>query len=62
MGKEPVFTWAVDLEVASDMVPALRMLGSKAPGVAIEGLGALGVLPGIVLGRQAGGSVVSRLR
>jgi len=61
-GKEPVFTWAVDLEVASDMIPALRMLGSKAPGVAIEGLGALGVLPGIVLGRQAGGSVVSRLR
>jgi len=38
------------------------VLGSKAPGVAIEGLGALGVLPGIVLGRQAGGSVVSRLR
>ncbi len=62
VGKKPVFTWAVDLEVASDMIPALRVLGSKAPGVAIEGLGALGVLPGIVLGRQAGGSVVNRLR
>ena len=62
VGKKPVFTWAVDLEVASDMIPSLRVLGSKAPGVAIEGLGALGVLPGIVLGRQAGGSVVSRLR
>ena len=62
VGKKPVFTWAVDLEVASDMIPALHVLGSKAPGVAIEGLGALGVLPGIVLGRQAGGSVVSRLR
>jgi glycine/D-amino acid oxidase-like deaminating enzyme len=62
VGKEPVFTWAVDLEVAADMIPALPMLGSTAPGVAIEGLGALGVLPGIILGRQAGGSVVSGLR
>ena len=62
VGKEPEFTWAVDLEVAADMVPALRVLGGKAPGVAIEGLGALGVLPGIVLGRQAGRSVVNRIR
>jgi hypothetical protein len=47
------FTWAVDLHVAADMVPGLRTLGGVAPGVAIEGLGALGVLPGIVLGRRA---------
>src|SRR6266567_2954056 len=60
-GEEPIFTWAVDLDVAAEMIPALHMLGSKAPGVAIEGLGALGVLPGIVLGRRAGQSVVSRL-
>ncbi len=60
-GEEPIFTWAVDLDVAAEMIPALRVLGSKAPGVAIEGLGALGVLPGIVLGRRAGRSVVSWL-
>ena len=60
-GEEPIFTWAVDLDVAAEMIPALHALGSKAPGVAIEGLGALGVLPGIVLGRRAGQSVVSRL-
>jgi glycine/D-amino acid oxidase-like deaminating enzyme len=51
--KEPQFTWAVDLHVAADMIPGLRMSGKIAPGVAIEGLGALGVLPGIVLGRRA---------
>jgi glycine/D-amino acid oxidase-like deaminating enzyme len=60
-GEEPIFTWAVDLDVAAEMIPALRVLGSNAPGVAIEGLGALGVLPGIVLGRRAGRSVVSRM-
>jgi glycine/D-amino acid oxidase-like deaminating enzyme len=52
--QEPIATWAVDLEVAPDMVPQLRKLGNVAPGVAIESLGALGVLPGIVLGRRAG--------
>jgi len=56
--KEPQFTWAVDLHVEADMVPNLRTLGEVAPGVAIEGLGALGVLPGIVLARQAAKLVV----
>jgi hypothetical protein len=44
------------------MIPKLRVLGNVAPGVAIERLGALGVLPGIVLGRKAGGSIISQLR
>ncbi len=52
--QEPCATWAVDLQVAADMVPILRDLGTVAPGLAIEGLGALGVLPGIILGRRAG--------
>jgi hypothetical protein len=60
-GQEPIFTWAVDLDVAAGMIPRLRILGNAAPGVAIEGLGALGVLPGIVLGRRAGASIVSML-
>lgn len=59
--QEPLYTWAVDIDVAADMIPELRMLGSVAPGVAIEGLGALGVLPGIVLGRRAGTSIVSQI-
>jgi glycine/D-amino acid oxidase-like deaminating enzyme len=57
-GREPSRTWAVDLAVAHNMVPRLRPLGADAaPGVAIEGLGALGVLPGIVLGKRAGAAM-----
>jgi glycine/D-amino acid oxidase-like deaminating enzyme len=52
--EHPYATWAVDLQVAADMVPTLRPLGNVAPGFSIEGLGSLGVLPGIVLGRRAG--------
>ncbi len=52
--EQPYATWAVDLQVAADMVPTLRTFGEVAPGFSIEGLGALGVLPGIVLGRRAG--------
>ena len=33
------------------------MLGEAAPGAAIEGLGALGVLPGLILGREAGAQI-----
>jgi glycine/D-amino acid oxidase-like deaminating enzyme len=62
VGQEPLFTWAVDLDVAARMVPKLRVLGNVAPGIAIEGLGALGLLPGIALGRKAGESIVLRLR
>jgi glycine/D-amino acid oxidase-like deaminating enzyme len=50
---EPSHTWAVDIEVAHDLVPHLTPLGKQGRGFAIDGLGALGVLPGIVLGRQA---------
>ncbi len=53
-GQEPMFKWAVDLNVTANMIPEIHKLGDVAPGVAIEGLGALGVLPGIVLGRRAG--------
>lgn len=52
--QEPLYTWGVDLDVTADMIPELHTLGEKAPGVSIDGLGALGVLPGIVLGRRAG--------
>jgi glycine/D-amino acid oxidase-like deaminating enzyme len=52
-GREPSHAWAVDLAVSHDMIPRLSPLGADASGVAIEGLGALGVLPGIVLGKRA---------
>ncbi len=61
-GQEPLFMWAVDLDVAAGMIPKLRTLGNVAPGLAIEGLGALGVLPGIVLGRRAGASIAGQLQ
>ncbi|WIG61775.1 MAG: hypothetical protein OJF49_004523 [Ktedonobacterales bacterium] len=57
----PSHAWAVDLAVAPDMVPQTRVLGERAPGLAIEGLGALGVLPGILLGRRAGTQVATRV-
>jgi glycine/D-amino acid oxidase-like deaminating enzyme len=53
-GQEPQFKWAVDLYVTPDLLPQLQPLRSTAPGFSIEGLGALGVLPGMVLGHQAG--------
>ncbi|QBD80889.1 FAD-binding oxidoreductase [Ktedonosporobacter rubrisoli] len=55
--QEPAFTWAVDLQVAPNLIPALDTPGTTAPGISIEGLGALGVLPGIVLGQRAGASI-----
>lgn len=59
--KAPLFTWAVDLAVSADMIPQLRPLGKVAPGFAIEGLGALGVLPGTLLGRRAAEAIVQCL-
>jgi L-pipecolate oxidase len=53
-GREPSHAWAVDLAVSDDMIPHIRPLSADASGVASEGLGALGVLPGIVLGKRAG--------
>ncbi|MGH2515749.1 MAG: NAD(P)/FAD-dependent oxidoreductase [Ktedonobacterales bacterium] len=58
---QPSHTWAVDLEVAAVLVPRIRDLDASVPGMAIEGLGALGVLPGTVLGRRAGESLARRL-
>ncbi|HEY7849349.1 MAG TPA: FAD-dependent oxidoreductase, partial [Ktedonobacterales bacterium] len=60
----PSHAWAVDLDVSADLAPRLRELAAqheRAPGVAIEGLGALGVLPGSVLGRRAGEQVARLL-
>lgn len=58
--QHPLYQWGVDLDVTADMVPNLRELGEKAPGLAIEGLGALGVLPGLVLGKR-GGQLIARV-
>lgn len=52
--QQPRYQWAVDLDVASDMVPGIRPFGKTAPARAVEGLGALGVLPGMVLGQRVG--------
>jgi glycine/D-amino acid oxidase-like deaminating enzyme len=60
--QQPTYSWAVDLAVAAAMVPTLRSPGNVVPGIAIEGLGALGVLPGIVLGRRAGKQIARLLR
>jgi len=51
---QPVYAWAVDIAVSSDLRPNARRLEGKVPGYAIEGLGALGVLPGSILGRRSG--------
>jgi glycine/D-amino acid oxidase-like deaminating enzyme len=60
--QEPRYTWAVDLAVTADMIPTLRSLDTTAPGYAIKGLGALGVLPGSVLAERAGEQIVQKLR
>jgi hypothetical protein len=49
--------WAVDLEVAADMMPQTVTLNEKPIALSIEGLGALGVLPGMVLGEEAGSKI-----
>ena len=59
--QEPLYTWGVDLDVTADMIPELHTLGENALGVSIDGLGALGVLPGIVLGRRAGQLMSAKL-
>jgi glycine/D-amino acid oxidase-like deaminating enzyme len=50
----PTHAWAIDLDVTADLAPTARDLDTPAPGVAIEGLGALGVLSGLILAREAG--------
>jgi glycine/D-amino acid oxidase-like deaminating enzyme len=54
---EPGWAWGVDLDCSPDLLPHLRPLAKSAPGLAIEGLGALGVLPGMVLGQRAGATL-----
>ncbi len=61
LAQEPIYQWSVDLDVTPDLVPNLRQAGTQAPGQAIEGLGALGVLPGIVLGQRSGSQLARRL-
>lgn len=60
-GSEPEYMWAVDLKVTPNMVPSVREFGEHLIGCAVEGLGALGVLPGILLGRKAATKVVSHI-
>ena len=60
-GEQPAYAWAVDIAVNSRLRPTARRLEGKAPGYAIEGLGALGVLPGSVLGRRAGEQLAHEL-
>lgn len=55
----PSHAWAVDLDTAADLAPTARDLGEAAPGAAIEGLGALGVLPGSILGRETGARIAA---
>lgn len=58
---EPTHAWAVDLNIDSALLPNIRILSGSQFGMAIEGLGALGVLPGIVLGRRAGEALALRV-
>jgi glycine/D-amino acid oxidase-like deaminating enzyme len=58
---QPVASWAVDLAVTADMIPHLLNLKNVSSGLAIMGLGALGVLPGIILGRRAGSTLIEQL-
>ena len=60
-GHEPTHAWAVDLAVGADMRPRLSAIGARAPGLSVEGLGALGVLPGMLLGREAGERIAHKL-
>lgn len=60
-GEKPTYQWAVDLYVTAELIPRIRVLDERAPGVAIEGLGAHGVLPGMVLAQQAADWLMKRL-
>lgn len=53
--EQPDYCWAVDLHVAADLLPEIVEKGVNS--LSIQGLGALGVLPGIVLGQQAGARI-----
>jgi len=57
--EEPKYCWAVDLHVASDLLPELVEIGHNY--LSVQGLGALGVLPGMVLGKKAARQVFRNL-
>ncbi|MFA7339957.1 MAG: FAD-dependent oxidoreductase [Candidatus Obscuribacterales bacterium] len=56
---EPDYGWGVDLHVAPDLLPELAFCGEN--WLSIQGLGALGVLPGLVLGERAAQQITSSL-
>ncbi|CAN5284626.1 FAD-binding oxidoreductase [soil metagenome] len=56
---EPVYCWGVDLHVSPDLLP--EIVTKSENWLSIEGLGALGVLPGLVLGERAAQQITSRL-
>lgn len=58
---EPSHAWAVDLHVSADMLPQLTPLGKQGAGYHVDKLGALGVLPGMVLGQKAGYQLVASI-
>lgn len=59
-GSRPDYCWAVDLNVASDLLPEIVIRDENF--LSIQGLGALGVLPGIVLGQQAGAQIALQIK
>lgn len=56
---EPDYCWGVDLHVAPDLLPELVACGEN--WFSIQGLGALGVLPGLVLGERAAQQITTSL-
>jgi glycine/D-amino acid oxidase-like deaminating enzyme len=50
----PAYAWAVDLHVTNDMIPEINYFSNHLFGAKVAGLGALGVLPGMVLGARTG--------
>jgi glycine/D-amino acid oxidase-like deaminating enzyme len=60
--RAPDYRWAVNLNVTPDMIPELKRSNSTAPAISVAGLGALGVLPGVALGRRAALKVVADLK
>lgn len=58
-GLEPDYSWGVDLHVAPDLLPELVTVGDN--WLSIQGLGALGVLPGLVLGERAAKQITTSL-
>ncbi len=58
--KLPAYAWAVDLNVTNDMIPEINYFSNELYGAKVVGLGALGVLPGMVLGAQAGIEAVQK--